>query len=539
MLLWVFSLFAQEEQLKFKYFSPEYILSNEEFQISALVQLDRQEEEKFILRLITSNDFELDSVKLFVSDTLIPLEATIPENDEVMKKVYQVEVLSNDSLFTTAPFEQFIFYGKSINAEELHYHFKYQLQSAVDSTQSDYSFFYNTENNLIKVYSRSFASDNAALFKGKASLKLLDETEKNNGLLSFWLKAHRGNYSMELVANDGIDSLMSFEVNKTGLAFFKYNENLELLEDCAVPFSTWNKFEFFFNADKDQLELYLNGRQEAILNSVNISFLRNWKLNLESKNSEIYLDEIQYGIDERIAKSSNIHFVDSGLDSLTSIFYYDCDELLQDTEAKLKIEFENKETLEFVPADLPLFSPAPELTMNFFNNYYELTWTTKNAKFSKEFIVQKSTDGQVFTDLFVVEADTENAEKKYTYTDSKDLLNEVVYYRIVQLNKDNSEVYSNQLKVGQGEIEEFALDQNYPNPFNPVTNIILEVFVPGEYVISVYDLVGKKMSEIYRGNLTTGKHSFLFDGTELPSGIYFYEVVSPTSSQVMKMILTK
>ncbi len=42
---------------------------------------------------------------------------------------------------------------------------------------------------------------------------------------------------------------------------------------------------------------------------------------------------------------------------------------------------------------------------------------------------------------------------------------EIVYFRIKQVNKDGSEVYSDAVKVGQGIVEDVIVGQNYPKSF--------------------------------------------------------------------------
>ena len=95
------------------------------------------------------------------------------------------------------------------------------------------------------------------------------------------------------------------------------------------------------------------------------------------------------------------------------------------------------------------------------------------------------------------------------------------------------------MKIGNKEGQDFNLSKNYPIPFNPVTSIYVEVIMPSDFEVKVYDLVGNTVSNLYKGYLAEGMHTFVFDGSNLPSGIYFYEVLSPKSQSVKKMILAK
>ena len=100
-------------------------------------------------------------------------------------------------------------------------------------------------------------------------------------------------------------------------------------------------------------------------------------------------------------------------------------------------------------------------------------------------------------------------------------------------------VYSSNLKIGQGEIKLFNLGHNYPNPFNPQTTISIEILEAVDVDIYVYDIVGEKVAVLNKGVLSQGIHTFTFDGSSLPSGIYFCEAKSEKFTDVRKMILAK
>ncbi|HEX3072695.1 MAG TPA: T9SS type A sorting domain-containing protein [Ignavibacteriales bacterium] len=89
------------------------------------------------------------------------------------------------------------------------------------------------------------------------------------------------------------------------------------------------------------------------------------------------------------------------------------------------------------------------------------------------------------------------------------------------------------------EAESFRLSQNFPNPFNPSTKITIDILEDSYFELTVYDLVGKKVARLFKGQILKGKHDFEFDGSELPSGVYFYEAKTSASSEIRKMILSK
>lgn len=72
--------------------------------------------------------------------------------------------------------------------------------------------------------------------------------------------------------------------------------------------------------------------------------------------------------------------------------------------------------------------------------------------------------------------------------------------------------------------EQFELFQNYPNPFNPVTTIEYNLQNQTFVTLSVFDVMGKKVEEYENGIQNSGINSLKFDGTNLASGIYFYQL---------------
>jgi immune inhibitor A len=91
---------------------------------------------------------------------------------------------------------------------------------------------------------------------------------------------------------------------------------------------------------------------------------------------------------------------------------------------------------------------------------------------------------------------------------------------------------------------DFRLSQNYPNPFNPNTNIQYEMCAPGQVTLEVYDLLGRHVRTLFKGQADVGVSTITWDATEdngqnVASGVYFYRLVTAASEQTRKMILLK
>jgi hypothetical protein len=87
---------------------------------------------------------------------------------------------------------------------------------------------------------------------------------------------------------------------------------------------------------------------------------------------------------------------------------------------------------------------------------------------------------------------------------------------------------------------------NYPNPFNPSTNIKYELPVNAAVTIKIYNTLGEEIAvQVKNEYKSAGRYSAAFDGTNLPSGVYFYklDVSGQTGitlfTETKKMVLIK
>jgi acid phosphatase len=81
--------------------------------------------------------------------------------------------------------------------------------------------------------------------------------------------------------------------------------------------------------------------------------------------------------------------------------------------------------------------------------------------------------------------------------------------------------------------------QNYPNPFNPSTVISYSLSETNNVRLSVFNILGNEVSQLVNGFQTKGSHQAVFNGNNLPGGIYFYKLQSGANAFVRKMTLLK
>ena len=95
----------------------------------------------------------------------------------------------------------------------------------------------------------------------------------------------------------------------------------------------------------------------------------------------------------------------------------------------------------------------------------------------------------------------------------------------------------------------FRLYQNYPNPFNPITKISWQTAVGAWQTLKVYDVLGNVVATIVDEYKPAGNYNVEFSSSgrsasggvsyDLPSGIYFYQLIAGDFTQTKKFVLLK
>jgi len=81
--------------------------------------------------------------------------------------------------------------------------------------------------------------------------------------------------------------------------------------------------------------------------------------------------------------------------------------------------------------------------------------------------------------------------------------------------------------------------QNFPNPFNPNTTISYSLPERTKVVLSVYNGLGEKVTELFNGEKAAGTYSVEWNASKFVSGVYFYELKTDKFTLTKKLILMK
>ena len=98
---------------------------------------------------------------------------------------------------------------------------------------------------------------------------------------------------------------------------------------------------------------------------------------------------------------------------------------------------------------------------------------------------------------------------------------------------------SNIIVSGSTSADAYKLYQNVPNPFNGTTTIKFYVPENAEVAISVYNMLGERVSEVTNDIFNTGKHEVVFNSYKLSQGTYFVRMTTEGFTATKNMNIVK
>ena len=128
-------------------------------------------------------------------------------------------------------------------------------------------------------------------------------------------------------------------------------------------------------------------------------------------------------------------------------------------------------------------------------------------------------------------------------------------FKISAMDVFNNEGYATSTKQCSGDVgmwparetdeiqdlpDNFSLQAPYPNPFNPAVSITIAVpeFTSNASLI-VYDIKGRQVAVLTSGRVNAGYHTFTWDGSQYPAGLYLVKFTAGDYTDTLKIILLK
>lgn len=534
------SINAQIEPSYLRFDLPSFIPEHSRFDASLIFKIDEVSDDDIFIKFEKPN--ELNIISASVNTILGKFELDLYHDEDDINH-FSLMLNSNElGIEANTPYQIILHCNTDKSGKILKSLFRGTADysnnfEGISSIKEDELFIYNIQKT---------AGECLSLEQNSNLLISIKSQEWQNLLFEFWNNFNGNQFqNIYIVNTETRDTLLNLSKNELQFLSIPLDENEIVRNDVFLGTNTWNFISVLLNRkySGNYCDLYVNN--ELIYSKKIVKSLDFAKLNLsfenKSENGALLLERLKiWNWNNNISLSQkNKYFLDFETDSSSVIYNSNFDDI-----DLSKFNFESKDlsvsssNIKFTKSFAPIFSKAPKLNVNIGNSYNSLVWYVQEYSVAEEFFVERAIDKNPFEEIYKTMAD-EDPLKIYYYTDELINANEVAYYRVKQINKDGSVVYSPEIKIGNKDFTEFNLLQNYPNPFNPITSIYLEVIVPAEFKVKVYDLVGNTIAILHQGFLSEGQHKFDFDGSNLPSGIYFYEAISPKSQSVKKMILAK
>ena len=141
---------------------------------------------------------------------------------------------------------------------------------------------------------------------------------------------------------------------------------------------------------------------------------------------------------------------------------------------------------------------------------------------------------------FVPGFGTTTEPKSYSFIDENITIG-TYQYRLKQIDFNGAFSYSEVIHVDNKIVTNYILEQNYPNPFNPKTTITWQLPESVNITLKIFNSVGEEIRTLINNEFEeAGIHSTEFvSKSEIPSGIYYYQLRTGNFIQTRKMILLK
>jgi hypothetical protein len=187
-----------------------------------------------------------------------------------------------------------------------------------------------------------------------------------------------------------------------------------------------------------------------------------------------------------------------------------------------------------LPVELTSFSAIIK------ENEIILNWRTETEVNNYGFEVERNLEGDSWQKLGFVEGNgNTNSVHEYSFVDNNISLTGKYSYRLKQIDNDGKYEFSKSIYVDLNAPANFDLKQNYPNPFNPSTTISFNLPENEFVTLKVFNAIGEEVLTLFEGNLEAGVHTYNFNASDFPSGLYIYNLTANNKKQTRKMLLLK
>ena len=160
-----------------------------------------------------------------------------------------------------------------------------------------------------------------------------------------------------------------------------------------------------------------------------------------------------------------------------------------------------------------------------------LNWNTASELNNKNFVIERSADGNVFIPIGSVDAQDvagNDGFRDYTFLDESPIQS-TGFYRLAQYDIDGTQTYTQIITVDYATSEVYAVS---PNPFDNEISVLVNRPRLGKVTLTVVNTQGIAVSQ---STIEEGAN-LVSIGSELSAGVYFLHIQDATSIQTFKII---
>lgn len=185
----------------------------------------------------------------------------------------------------------------------------------------------------------------------------------------------------------------------------------------------------------------------------------------------------------------------------------------------------------------PLPVTLKSFTASLNGNSVKLNWATSMELNSKQYLIQRSTDGRMFTTVAVVDAaGNSSSEKAYSINDDVTAVTgAITYYRLNQVDLDGKSSYSKVISVRLKKgLSDFTVS---PNPFRSYVNVNIDWSKNELTTVKVLNMTGRELVSKTVQMIKGTNYVQLDEVSKLPAGNYILQF--NTGSERITKQLTK
>ncbi len=201
-----------------------------------------------------------------------------------------------------------------------------------------------------------------------------------------------------------------------------------------------------------------------------------------------------------------------------------------------------------LPVELGLWEAASD------KGAVKLTWITESEIENQGFIIERKAAADnsfqemasfISHDALQGQGST-TRQTTYEFIDKDVAVGETYAYRLADVDYISTITYHDiisvtvRASVDTQQPESIVLQQAYPNPFNPVVSLGFSLEKAADIELSIYDLCGRLVKSITRGNYPSGSYSYKWDGRngqgEVQSaGVYIIRLSNAYTNQIQRI----